>query len=200
MKVYLPRAVGTPAAADRRQEIRAQPGRETVLVVEDDPSIRDLAQRVLLKRGYTVLAAASPGEAVALVGERGVLVDLLVTDVMLPEMSGPDLAKILAAQGRACRCSTCPDTPTRRCFPWRPARSRRDVPAQAVRSRARSCGRCARCWTQPRPPRWRSDARREVRSRVREPLPAFSSPGKRRRTARSHPRTLFPVPPNPSLG
>ena len=98
VKVYLPRAVGTPAAGDRRQEIRAQPGQETVLVVEDDPSIRDLAQRVLLKRGYTVLAAASPGEAVALVGERGVPVDLLVTDVMLPEMSGPDLAKILAAQ------------------------------------------------------------------------------------------------------
>jgi signal transduction histidine kinase/CheY-like chemotaxis protein len=98
VKVYLPRAVGAPAAVDPRTEVRAQPGRETVLIVEDDPSIRDLAQRVLLKRGYTVLAAGSPGEAVAVVGEQGLLVDLLVTDVMLPEMSGPDLAKILTAQ------------------------------------------------------------------------------------------------------
>jgi two-component system cell cycle sensor histidine kinase/response regulator CckA len=98
VKTYLPRGVGAPAAGDPRQEVRAQPGREAVLIVEDDPSIRDLAQRVLLKRGYTVLAAASPGEAVALVGEQGLPVDLLVTDVMLPEMSGPDLAKILAAQ------------------------------------------------------------------------------------------------------
>jgi two-component system, cell cycle sensor histidine kinase and response regulator CckA len=98
VKVYLPRAVGAPAAGDPRQEVRAQPGRETVLLVEDDPSIRDLAQRVLLKRGYSVLAAASPGEAVALVGEQGRQVDLILTDVMLPEMSGPDLARILAAQ------------------------------------------------------------------------------------------------------
>jgi CheY-like chemotaxis protein len=98
VKVYLPRAVGAPAAGDQRQELRAPPGRETVLVVEDDPSIRDLAQRVLRKRGYTVLAAAKPGEAVALAGEEGRQVDLLVTDVMLPEMSGPDLARILAAQ------------------------------------------------------------------------------------------------------
>jgi NO-binding membrane sensor protein with MHYT domain/CheY-like chemotaxis protein len=98
VKVYLARAVGAPAAGDPRQEIRAQPGRETVLLVEDDPSIRDLAQRVLLKRGYSVLAAASPGEAVALVGEQRRQVDLLLTDVMLPEMSGPDLARILAAQ------------------------------------------------------------------------------------------------------
>ena len=89
--------MGAPAAGDPRQEIRAQPGRETVLLVEDDPSIRDLAQRVLLKRGYSVLAAASPGEAVRLVGEHDRQVDLLVTDVMLPEMSGPELAKILAA-------------------------------------------------------------------------------------------------------
>ncbi len=98
VKVYLPRGVGAPAVGDPRQEVRAQPGRETVLIVEDDPSIRDLARRVLLQRGYTVLAASSPGEAVTLVGEQRLPVDLLVTDVMLPEMSGPDLAKILAAQ------------------------------------------------------------------------------------------------------
>ena len=97
VKIYLPRGIGAPAAGDPRQEPRVQPGRETVLVVEDDASIRGLAQRVLLKGGYTVLTAASPGEALALAGEQGQLIDLLVTDVMLPEMSGPDLARLLGA-------------------------------------------------------------------------------------------------------
>jgi NO-binding membrane sensor protein with MHYT domain/CheY-like chemotaxis protein len=98
VKVYLPRAAGAPAtAADSRQEPHPDPGRETVLVVEDDASIRALVVRVLEQRGYTVLAAASPGEAVALAGERRAPIDLLLTDVMLPEMSGPELAKILTA-------------------------------------------------------------------------------------------------------
>jgi DNA-binding response OmpR family regulator len=68
-----------------------------VLVVEDDASIRTLVERVLAQRGYTVLVAGSPGEAVALVGEHPRPIDLLLTDVMLPEMSGPELAKILGA-------------------------------------------------------------------------------------------------------
>jgi NO-binding membrane sensor protein with MHYT domain/CheY-like chemotaxis protein len=97
VKVYLPRASGAPAAADPRQELRPEPGRETVLVVEDDASIRGLVERVLERRGYTVLAAASPHEAVALAGEHHRPIDLLLTDVMLPEMSGPDLARIITA-------------------------------------------------------------------------------------------------------
>jgi two-component system, cell cycle sensor histidine kinase and response regulator CckA len=98
VKVYLPRAADAPAAAaDPRPELRPEPGRETVLVVEDDASIRALVQRVLAEGGYTVLAAASPGEAVALAGEGTPSIDLLLTDVMLPEMSGPELAKILSA-------------------------------------------------------------------------------------------------------
>ena len=66
-------------------------------MVEDDASIRALVERVLEKRGYTVLAAANPNEAVALAGEQRGPIDLLLTDVMLPDMSGPDLAKILTA-------------------------------------------------------------------------------------------------------
>jgi NO-binding membrane sensor protein with MHYT domain/nitrogen-specific signal transduction histidine kinase/CheY-like chemotaxis protein len=95
MKVYLPRAAGAPAVADPRKELRQVPGRETVLVVEDDASIRALVERVLARHGYTVLVAGTPGEAIVLVGEPGRPIDLLLTDVMLPEMSGPELAKIL---------------------------------------------------------------------------------------------------------
>jgi NO-binding membrane sensor protein with MHYT domain/CheY-like chemotaxis protein len=98
VKVYLPRAAGMPMAApEPHPEQRQEPGRETVLVVEDDASIRGLVQRVLVKRGYTVLVAASPAEAIALVGEQHRSIDLLLTDVMLPEMSGPELARILGA-------------------------------------------------------------------------------------------------------
>ena len=98
VKVYLPRAADAPTATgDPRPELRPEPGRETVLVVEDDASIRALVQRVLAEGGYTVLAAASPGEAVALAGEGAPPIDLLLTDVMLPEMSGPELAKTLTA-------------------------------------------------------------------------------------------------------
>jgi NO-binding membrane sensor protein with MHYT domain/nitrogen-specific signal transduction histidine kinase/CheY-like chemotaxis protein len=98
VKVYLPRAASAPAAAaDPLRELRPKPGTETILVVEDDPSIRILAQRVLAKAGYTVLTAANPGEALARAAERG-SVDLLMTDVMLPEMSGPELARLLAVE------------------------------------------------------------------------------------------------------
>ena len=69
--------------------------RPTILVVEDERPVRDLLVTVLSRQGFAVRAAASGEEAVAL--EQQQAVDLLLTDVMLPEMSGPDLARILAA-------------------------------------------------------------------------------------------------------
>lgn len=64
---------------------------ETVLIVDDDPLVRSLTERVLTRLGYKVLAASDAAEAVELVGQEGVQVDLMLTDVIMPQQSGPAL-------------------------------------------------------------------------------------------------------------
>ena len=72
-------------------------GHETILLVEDELSILKLTARMLGKFGYTVLMAGTPGEAVRLAQEHAGDIDLLMTDVVMPEMNGRDLAKNLRA-------------------------------------------------------------------------------------------------------
>jgi CheY-like chemotaxis protein len=64
---------------------------ETVLIVDDDPLVRSLTERVLTRLGYTVMAAADASEAVELVSKEGNHVDLMLTDVIMPQQSGPAL-------------------------------------------------------------------------------------------------------------
>ena len=64
---------------------------ETILVAEDEDALRDVVQRVLTRNGYTVLAAASGREALALLQEHSGRIDLLLTDVVMPTISGPAL-------------------------------------------------------------------------------------------------------------
>jgi CheY-like chemotaxis protein len=64
----------------------------TLLFVEDDESIRALASRVLAEEGYVVLAAAHGGEALLLAQRHAKEIDLVVTDVVMPGMSGRELA------------------------------------------------------------------------------------------------------------
>ena len=73
-------------------------GSETVLLAEDEESLRRLGERLLKAAGYKVLAAASGPEALELAEGLGRPVDLLVTDVVMPGMTGPQLAKELAAR------------------------------------------------------------------------------------------------------
>jgi signal transduction histidine kinase len=98
--VYLPRLAkprGAPTA-DVRGE-RPPRGTETVLVVEDRRGPRAFVVRALERYGYTVLEAALPSEAVELVAAHGGTIDLLLTDVVMPEMSGPELAVKLRDEG-----------------------------------------------------------------------------------------------------
>jgi PAS domain S-box-containing protein len=90
--IYLPCAEqgGTLAAAEPRQQLAH--GRETVLVVEDDDPVRELAARVLKSAGYVVLAAAEADEALRLFDEHRDAIDLILTDVVMPGMGGRDLA------------------------------------------------------------------------------------------------------------
>ncbi len=70
-------------------------GQETILLVEDEPAILDIASVMLEMQGYTVLKADSPGEAIRLAREHVGEIQLLMTDVIMPEMNGRDLAKNL---------------------------------------------------------------------------------------------------------
>jgi PAS domain S-box-containing protein len=73
-------------------------GQGTVLVVEDEEVVRALARRILEESGYAVLEARHPADALALAGKHRGPINLLLTDVVLPGMSGPELARRLAAE------------------------------------------------------------------------------------------------------
>jgi two-component system cell cycle sensor histidine kinase/response regulator CckA len=96
-KVYFPRFVD-PHDIDRNDdESDAVPnGTETVLLVEDDPTLRTLAERVLTKCGYVVLAAAGGEEALAIASNSETLIDAIVTDVVMPGINGRELVERLA--------------------------------------------------------------------------------------------------------
>jgi len=83
-----------PHSAEEDKPARVRGG-ETVLLVEDDASVCELVRAVLTSQGYSVLAARRPQEAEAICRTHGQRIDLLLTDVIMPEMSGPELAKRL---------------------------------------------------------------------------------------------------------
>ena len=72
-----------------------------LLVVDDERSIRELLRRLLERAGYRVLTAAHGGEALQRFEEAGGAIDLVITDVRMPEMSGPELADRLLALRRS---------------------------------------------------------------------------------------------------
>ena len=98
VKIYLPSVAGeTPAEGPNAVLPAGADGNETVLVVEEDESVRQLVVRVLRKRGYTVLETANAREAVPLGEHYEGDIQLLVTDVAMPGMSGPELARRVQA-------------------------------------------------------------------------------------------------------
>jgi two-component system cell cycle sensor histidine kinase/response regulator CckA len=102
-RVFLPRHDGAPAEsalapAAARSEAPARPaadltGHGTILLVEDEEGLRGLNARGLASRGYTVLEAANGIEAIEVLREQDGQVDLVVSDVVMPEMDGPTLLK-----------------------------------------------------------------------------------------------------------
>jgi two-component system cell cycle sensor histidine kinase/response regulator CckA len=94
--IYLPRASELP-----QRRIPAQPatasstGTETILLVEDEAVVRDLVCEILRESGYVVLSANSGADAMEITAEHVKPIDLLITDVVMPEMSGPELANTL---------------------------------------------------------------------------------------------------------
>ncbi len=98
-RIYLPRH-RDPAIKLRKESAAAPPeqGRGTILVVEDEPAILNMTATMLERQGYTVLGARTPGEAVRTAEEHGDRIELIITDVVMPEMDGLELARRLRSR------------------------------------------------------------------------------------------------------
>jgi two-component system cell cycle sensor histidine kinase/response regulator CckA len=92
-KVYLPRVQTEGPTAALPLAPRSRSGTETILVVEDSEGLRELTKRLLEKQDYTVLVAASADEAFEAFDRNGASIDLLLTDVVMPGISGPELSQ-----------------------------------------------------------------------------------------------------------
>jgi two-component system, cell cycle sensor histidine kinase and response regulator CckA len=94
--IYLPRASELPERRIPAQLATAfGTGTETILLVEDEAVVRDLVCEILRESGYVVLSANSGTDAMKITAEHIRPIDLLITDVVMPEMSGPELANTL---------------------------------------------------------------------------------------------------------
>ena len=103
--IYLPRHSGTAAQAPEQQAAgTALRGKETVLLVEDEPASLNMIRKMLVRQGYAVLAAGSPREALRLAREHDGEIHIVITDVVMPEMNGRDLARTLLSLRPHLKC------------------------------------------------------------------------------------------------
>ncbi|MEI6704744.1 MAG: ATP-binding protein, partial [Deltaproteobacteria bacterium] len=103
--IHLPRL--EEKSQKSQAEVKAAPlpkGQETILLVEDEPGILQITSLLLGKQGYTLLTAGTPGEAMRLAQEHVGEINLLITDVIMPEMNGKDLANRLQSLNPHLKC------------------------------------------------------------------------------------------------
>lgn len=97
--VYLPRVPAAPGAEADNETTSVLPrGHEKILVVEDEPGVRSLAVEFLRRHGYDVLEAENGNRALELFAREGQQIDLVLTDVVMPGMNGPEMVQHLLAQ------------------------------------------------------------------------------------------------------
>jgi PAS domain S-box-containing protein len=95
-RIYLPQVeTGVEAAEETRPVMTLPAGLETILVVEDEAQVRELVQEILQGEGYTVLCAADGDAGLQLCTEYDGPIDLLLTDVVMPGRSGPEMAQCI---------------------------------------------------------------------------------------------------------
>jgi two-component system cell cycle sensor histidine kinase/response regulator CckA len=107
-RIFLPRHIPAETAEPVAVETAKAPaadltGRDTILLVEDEEAVRAFGARALASRGYTVLEAASGLEALEVVEAQGGKIDLIVSDVVMPEMDGPTMFGELRKRGIKCK-------------------------------------------------------------------------------------------------
>ena len=96
--IYLPRYVDKSVTIQREESTESiNHGHETILLVEDELAILKMSKMMLERSGYTALSAETPGKAIQLALENSQEIHLLMTDVVMPEMSGKDLAEKIKA-------------------------------------------------------------------------------------------------------
>jgi signal transduction histidine kinase/HAMP domain-containing protein len=95
--IYFPRVDGIPEPVEKAAGLPPSRGSETILVVEDENEVRALVQRVLEDYGYGVLSAGRGAEALRIAEQRSGPIHLLLTDIVMPEVSGPALAERLVS-------------------------------------------------------------------------------------------------------
>jgi CheY-like chemotaxis protein len=104
-RIYLPRhKAGGVETADDKAEVALKGGTETVLIVEDEESVLNLTKDMLEKLGYRVLAARRTDEAMRLAREYGESIDLLLTDVVMPDMNGKELSERIRSIKPGLKC------------------------------------------------------------------------------------------------
>ncbi len=95
-KIYLPRVDEEISFQNHHQRIPSRlRGTETILIVEDDENVRKLSKEVLLTQGYRVLEAHNGEQAIEIYKQQGETIDLILTDVIMPGMSGKELVDLL---------------------------------------------------------------------------------------------------------
>jgi len=97
-KVYLPRTDEPAEQAAARSAGALPRGTETILLVEDEAEVRGLAREILERLGYTVLEASVPTDAVLIAQRHVGIIELLLTDVIMPRISGRALAEAITAE------------------------------------------------------------------------------------------------------
>ena len=102
--IYLPRYRKEAPRKTGMDAVPPRGGSETILLVEDEAAILKLGQTILERLGYRVIAATTPAEVLAFADDVILGVDLLIADVVMPEMNGIELFRHLAAKNNALRC------------------------------------------------------------------------------------------------
>jgi two-component system, cell cycle sensor histidine kinase and response regulator CckA len=97
-RIYLPRCRGEePAEVGNGGKARMPGGTETILIVEDENAVLELSKGMLEKLGYRVIAVREPDQAIRLAVELGERIDMLLTDVVMPDMNGRELSERIRA-------------------------------------------------------------------------------------------------------
>ncbi|MFP4476006.1 MAG: PAS domain S-box protein [Desulfatibacillaceae bacterium] len=94
-RIYLPRFTGATETVEQEAPVKDSKGTETILVVEDQPQVLKLTKNILVRAGYRVLAMGGPEAALEQVEMYSKSIDLVLTDVVMPDMNGKDLVKKL---------------------------------------------------------------------------------------------------------
>jgi signal transduction histidine kinase len=92
-KIFFPRVLEEPEGEREAAEVSAYKGRGTVLLVEDNDMVRDVTAQMLSRIGFSVIGTAKPDEALSLAGQKDTAIDLILTDMIMPAMSGKELCE-----------------------------------------------------------------------------------------------------------